>query len=100
MPGTTALLLLQLLGSGAAPSVPAEGMAVLANGDVYVNADLRASTAEAIKVMAVVDVHAAPGVVWDVIVDFDDRVKNSWLVDSARPYGDRSTGGHLDRCGS
>jgi hypothetical protein len=104
MPCTTALLLLQLLGSssgsgsgsGSAPSVPAEGMQVLAKGDVYVNADLRTRTPEAIKVMAVVDVRAAPGVVWDVIVDFNDRVKNSWLVDSARPYADHSKDGHLD----
>lgn len=79
-----------------APAIPAEAYEVLQEGDVYLNSDLPAPE-NAVKVQAIVDIAAPPGVVWDIVIDFDARVRDSWVVDSAAVYRDESTGDRLDK---
>ncbi|MEE9383649.1 MAG: SRPBCC family protein [Nannocystaceae bacterium] len=92
MSATVSLMGLALLGglrAGVAlgsPSVSTPAAVVSTGREIHVEPSLVPAEANNVKVRATVEIEASADRVWEAVLDFDARARETWLIDRASVY--------------
>lgn len=71
--------------------------AELAEREVSIDTTLPTKLENGLSARAIVDVHAPPEVIWDTVLDFPARAKDSWMIDAVSIYKEDWKGSTLTR---
>lgn len=94
-----AAVLVVLAAGGGQHRVPVSGpvSVELEEGEVNIDTSLPTTLENGLAARAIVDIHATPEVIWDTVLDFPTRAKDSWMINAVSIYKDKWKGSSLTR---